>query len=64
MDRDPADIEWGVGIEPTDLDRFLRDDAERLVTMGFSQFTLGFDGPAWDVDGGTPWLAWRDGWDR
>jgi hypothetical protein len=28
--------------------------------MGFSQFTLGFNGPNWSVDSGSPWLAWRD----
>jgi len=28
--------------------------------MGFRQFTLGFNGPAWAVDDGTAWLAWRD----
>jgi hypothetical protein len=28
--------------------------------MGFSQFTLGFNGPGWAVDGGVPWLSWRD----
>jgi len=58
--RDPADIEWGLGVEPDDLDRFLREDADRLVAMGFTQFTLGFNGPAWDVDAGRAWLAWRD----
>ena len=31
-----------------------------MVDMGFTQFTLGFNGPAWDVDAGTGWLAWRD----
>ena len=58
--RDPLDIEWGVGVEPDDLDRFLAEDAATYVAMGFSQFTLGFDGPGWDVGGGAPWLAWRD----
>jgi len=58
--RDPADIEWGVGLQPDDLDRFLRDDAETYLAMGFTQFTLGFGGPAWDVDRGRDWLAWRD----
>ena len=58
--RDAADIEWGVGVEPEDLARFLAEDAETYVAMGFSQFTLGFDGPDWDVDAGTAWLAWRD----
>ena len=28
--------------------------------MGFSQFTLGFNGPSWPVDGGVPFLRWRD----
>jgi hypothetical protein len=50
----------GLGVEPEDLDRFLRDDAERYVELGFTQFTLGFDGPAWTVDRGREWLAWRD----
>jgi len=62
--RDPAAIEWGVGVEPPDLARFLREDADRLVAMGFTQFTLGFNGPWWDVDQGSAWLSWRDRWNR
>jgi probable F420-dependent oxidoreductase len=62
--RDPADIEWSVGVEPNDLDRFLAEDAQTYITMGFTQFTLGFNGPAWNVDMGRPWLAWRDGMNR
>jgi alkanesulfonate monooxygenase SsuD/methylene tetrahydromethanopterin reductase-like flavin-dependent oxidoreductase (luciferase family) len=58
--RDPAEIEWGVGVEPEDLDRFLARDADRYLAMGFSQFTLGFNGPDWRVEDGTAWLAWRD----
>jgi alkanesulfonate monooxygenase SsuD/methylene tetrahydromethanopterin reductase-like flavin-dependent oxidoreductase (luciferase family) len=58
--RDPAEIEWGVGIEPDDLERFLARDASTYVEMGFSQFTLGFNGPSWPVDGGVPFLQWRD----
>jgi probable F420-dependent oxidoreductase len=58
--RDPGEIEWGVGVEPDDLDRFLERDAETYVAMGFSQFTLGFNGPAWNVDAGSTWLSWRD----
>jgi alkanesulfonate monooxygenase SsuD/methylene tetrahydromethanopterin reductase-like flavin-dependent oxidoreductase (luciferase family) len=64
VDRDPADIEWSVGVEPDDLDRFLAEDAQTYVAMGFTQFTLGFNGPAWNVDMGRPWLAWRDGMNR
>jgi hypothetical protein len=58
--RDPAEIEWSVGVEPEDLVRFLARDAETCVEMGFSQFTLGFDGPRWTVESGRSWLAWRD----
>ena len=58
--RDPGEIEWGVGVEPYDLDRFLAEDAAAYVSMGFTQFTLGFNGPNWDVDAGARWLAWRD----
>ncbi len=58
--RDPADIEWGLGVEPNDLGRFLEVEAPALVEMGFTQFTLGFNGPDWDVSAGADWLAWRD----
>ena len=58
--RDPTEIEWGLGIEPGDLQRFLARDAETYLAMGFSQFTLGFNGPAWSIERGTDFLAWRD----
>ncbi len=58
--RDAASIEWGVGVEPEDLQRFLERDADTYVEMGFTQFTLGFNGPDWPVDTGAAWLAWRD----
>ena len=58
--RDATDIEWGVGVEPEDLERFLAEDGATLVEMGFSQFTLGFNGPGWSVEAGVPFLRWRD----
>jgi probable F420-dependent oxidoreductase len=58
--RDPAAIEWALGVEPHDLERCLDEDAAAYVAMGFTQFTLGFNGPRWDVDAGRRWLAWRD----
>jgi probable F420-dependent oxidoreductase len=58
--RDPATIEWSVGLEPEDLERFLAEDVDAYVAMGFTQFTLGYNGPAWDVERGRPWLEWRD----
>lgn len=60
LGRDAAAIEWALGVEPEDLDRFLDEDAGSYLAMGFTQFTLGFNGPAWNVDGGRRWLAWRD----
>lgn len=62
--RDPAGIEWGVGVQPDDLERFLAEDAETYVGMGFSQFTLGFGGPDWPVEAGRRWLSWRDACNR
>lgn len=58
--RDPYSIEWSVGLQPDDIDRFLRQDADRYLELGFTQFTLGFGGPEWRVDGGRKFLAWRD----
>ena len=58
--RDPAEIEWGLGVEPEDIGRFLAEDGPTYVEMGFSQFTLGFNGPDWVVEEGAAWLAWRD----
>jgi hypothetical protein len=58
--RDPSDIEWGVGVEPDDLDRFLDRDGRTYLEMGFTQFTLGFNGPDWNVEDGAAFLAWRD----
>jgi len=58
--RDPAEIEWSVGIEPDGLDRFLDEDAPTYLAMGFTQFTLGFNGPDWPVENGRWMLAWRD----
>ena len=64
LGRDPKEIMWSVGVEPTDLDRFLEEEAETLVEMGVTEFTLGFNGPHWDVGRGSDWLAWRDGQNR
>jgi probable F420-dependent oxidoreductase len=58
--RDPNEIEWGLGIEPDDLERFLARDAETYLAMGFRQFTLGFNGPDWSVEDGAEFVAWRD----
>ena len=58
--RDPREIEWSVGLQPDDIDRFLAEDADRYLELGFTQFTLGFGGPGWSVDNGRAFLEWRD----
>jgi probable F420-dependent oxidoreductase len=59
--RDAGEIERAVGVEPDDLDRFLSEDADAYVAIGFTQFTLGVNGPDWVVGAAVErWLAWRD----
>ena len=62
--RDPADIEWSVGVEPDDLERFFAEDAETYLAMGFTQFTLGFEGPVMARRARRGALAWRDRMNR
>jgi probable F420-dependent oxidoreductase len=59
--RDPAEIERGLGVEPDDLERFVTEDADDYVALGFTQFTLGVNGPVWEVGPAVEmWLSWRD----
>lgn len=60
--RDPHDIEWGLGLEPDvpEQAEALANHADTYVEMGFTQFTLGYNGPDWDVSTAGDWLAWRD----
>ena len=61
LGRDPSEIEQGLGVEPDDLDRFLSEDADAYVARGFTQFTLGVNGPDWVVGSAVEhWLSWRD----
>ena len=57
--RDPHDIEWGVGVEPEDLDRFLAEDADvrraGLQPVHARVQRAGLGGRAAGA-----WLAWRD----
>jgi probable F420-dependent oxidoreductase len=59
-ERDPDEIEWGVGMEPDDAGRFLAEDAPTYLEMGFRQFTIGLNGPGYDLGPVPEWLAWRD----
>jgi len=58
--RDPASIERAVGIEPTELAHDLSAHADGYLAMGFTQFTLGINGPKYDLAPVRDWLAWRD----
>ena len=51
-------------MQPDDIDRFLHEDAERYLEIGFTQFTLGFGGPDWPVENGRRFLEWRDRMNR
>ena len=61
LGREPTAIECWVGVEPDDLDRFLDQDADIYLAMGFTGFTLGFNGPDWDPAVARRWLEWRAG---
>ncbi len=58
--RDPATIERAVGIEPDQLGHDLDHHAAEYATLGFTQITLGVNGPGYDVAPVRDWLAWRD----
>src|SRR5262249_25825436 len=61
LGRDPAEIERAVGVAADDLERFLREDAAAYLALGFTQFTLGVNGPDWRIGGEVEdWLSWRD----
>jgi hypothetical protein len=36
------------------------DDLSLISVPRNNAFTLGYDGPKWDVTTATDWLAWRD----
>jgi probable F420-dependent oxidoreductase len=57
--RDPVSIEWAVGIEPEQIHADLAL-ADEYLAMGFTQITLGVNGPDHDVEPVRDWLAWRD----
>ena len=58
--RDPYEIEWGLGLEPDDRERVLTQHADEFYELGFTQFTIGANGPDYSFDAVGDWLAWRD----
>ncbi|MDJ0767711.1 MAG: LLM class F420-dependent oxidoreductase [Ilumatobacter sp.] len=58
--RDPAEIEAGIGLQPGDAPRVLAEHADEYLSLGFTQFTFGTNGPDYSYAGLEDWLAWRD----
>jgi probable F420-dependent oxidoreductase len=54
--RDPATIECGLGVESGRLDT----DVDEYLKMGFTQITLGINGPEYDLSHIPMWIRWRD----
>jgi probable F420-dependent oxidoreductase len=53
--RDPSEIERSVGVNPTKIE--IADD---LRAAGATEFTIGLNGPEYDMGAVKEWLAWRD----
>ncbi len=60
LGRDPAAIERAVGLEPDDRARMLELHADTFIELGFTQITIGANGPDYPFDHVDDWLAWRD----
>lgn len=52
---DPAAIERSVGVDAESI-----DSGEALLAAGATQFTIGLNGPDYDMSRVGDWLAWRD----
>ena len=55
IDRDPAEIELSVGVEGGP-----GDTADQFLEAGATLFTVGLNGPDYDVTEAERWIAWRD----
>lgn len=54
--RDTNEIERSIGVNPQHIDR-----ADDYRAAGAIEFTLGLNGPDYDMGAVREWLAWRDG---
>ncbi|MGL4340414.1 MAG: LLM class F420-dependent oxidoreductase [Rhodoglobus sp.] len=66
VNRDPAEIEISIELRRRPathgggLSEYSTDDADALVALGASLFTIGISGPDYDLTDVKKWLAWRD----
>lgn len=56
LGRDTSEIELS-----TEIRRRTPEEADELVALGVTLFTLGLSGPVYDLEKVRDWLAWRDG---
>lgn len=54
--RDPAEIERSVGVEGEQLEAV----GDELLALGTTFFTIGLNGPDYDLGPVADWVAWRD----
>lgn len=57
--RDPSEIDRSVGIQPMAIESDLAH-ADEFYDLGFREFTLGLNGPDYDLGPVRAWLDWRD----
>ena len=53
--RDPAEVERSVGVQGDP-----EDSGQRLHDLGVRLFTVGLNGPDYDLESVRDWVAWRD----
>ena len=58
--RDPAEIERSAQVDYEEIIGDPLDLAEQYYALGFTNFTFGLNGPAYDFTPVEPWLKWRD----
>jgi hypothetical protein len=58
--RDVSEIEISVGVLDTAAPARTLQDADELHELGATLFTLGLNGPDYDISVVPEWLAWRD----
>jgi probable F420-dependent oxidoreductase len=57
--RDPKEIRRSVGFQPGQEAEMLAM-ADTYYDLGYREFTFGLNGPDYNMDMATEWLAWRD----
>ena len=59
IDRDPDEILISAGIPRREIPETI-EKADTYYDMGIREFTMGFNGPDYDLEQAKGWLEWRD----